>query len=52
MSVLMDSDKELVPLSLMSGSLIRMPSRMATALLLSFLSALLVKSETSMREHV
>eukprot|EP00804_Cyclotella_cryptica_P007767 CCRYP_001369-RA/>CCRYP_001369-RA protein AED:0.17 eAED:0.14 QI:0/0/0/1/0/0/2/0/135 len=51
MSAIMASGSELVPLSLMSGSLIQMPSNMVTALLQSFLSALLVKSKTSMRKH-
>eukprot|EP00804_Cyclotella_cryptica_P015636 CCRYP_003627-RA/>CCRYP_003627-RA protein AED:0.48 eAED:0.48 QI:0/-1/0/1/-1/0/1/0/52 len=51
MSALMASGSELAPLFLMSGSPILMPSHMVTALLQSFLSALLVKSETSMRRH-
>eukprot|EP00804_Cyclotella_cryptica_P011192 CCRYP_007724-RC/>CCRYP_007724-RC protein AED:0.39 eAED:0.37 QI:0/-1/0/1/-1/0/1/0/143 len=45
MSALMASGSELAPLSLMSGSPIRMPSHMVTALLQSFLSALLEKRD-------
>ena len=51
MSALMASGNELVPLSLMSRSPIRMPSHMVTALLRSSWNALLVKSETSMRRY-